>query len=70
MVKEGFLKALEFMTDIRKGSRTRKSAEVRLDVAKYLIRGNPNPDEIAKRHGVGKRRVYQVICELKADFGL
>jgi transposase len=58
------------MNDTRKSSRTRKSAEVRLDVVKYLTRGNRHPDEIAKRHGITKRRVYQAIRELKADFGL
>ena len=58
------------MNDVRKSSRTRKSADVRLDVVKYLTRGNPHPDEIAKRHSVTKRCVYQAIRELRADFGL
>jgi hypothetical protein len=79
-MKEIILSAIAFMNDVRKSSRTRKSAEVvagsrtgqasRLDVVKYLTRGNPDPDEIAKRHGITKRRVYQAIRELKADFGL
>jgi transposase len=69
-MKEIILKGLEFMNDVRNSSRTRKSAEVRLDVAKYLTRGNPNPDEIAARHGVTKRRVYQAIREMKAGLGL
>ena len=69
-MKEMLLAAIAFMNDVRKSSRTRKAAEVRLDVVKYLTRGNPNPDEIAKRHGVTKRRVYQAMRELRADFGL
>jgi hypothetical protein len=69
-MKEIILAAIAFMNEVRKSSRTRKSADVRLDVVKYLTRGNPNPDEIAKRHGVTKRRVYQAIRDLRADFGL
>jgi hypothetical protein len=51
-MKEIILAAIAFMNNVRKSSRTRKSAEVRLDVVKFLTRGNPHPDEIAKRHDV------------------
>ena len=51
-MKEIILAAIAFMNNVRKSARTRKSAEVRLDVVKFLTRGNPHPDEIAKRHDV------------------
>jgi len=62
--------ALSFALTIMRFSRTTKAGKLRLAAAEYLVNGKPYPCQIAARHGVTKRRVFQAVREVKVHLGL
>jgi hypothetical protein len=57
--------AIKLMKNMAAWSRTRAAGKLRMLVVQYVIFGEPDVNTIAKRMRVSRRRVFQVVREVK-----
>jgi hypothetical protein len=57
--------AMQLMHNVMAWSRTPAAGKLRMLAVRYVIFGEPTIDEIARRMKVSRRRVFQVVREVK-----